>query len=131
MRFDDALPIIEGKLYAWAEWRQQPDRPLAAISSAYRGEEGHADTPDTTSPQERWVVRQALVYESGVIEDAIRRCNEEQRELVFMRYVQRETWPEICDALHVSERTVFRIRDQALATIAFALGMWEAELQVD
>jgi DNA-directed RNA polymerase specialized sigma24 family protein len=124
MRFDDALPIIEGKLYAWAEWRQRSNRPAAAISSIYRGDVGRTETPDHTSQQERWVMQQAQVYEAGVIERALRHCSQEQRELVFRRYVQRESWGEIADGLHVGERTAYRIRDQALAVVASALGIW-------
>ena len=125
MRFEDALPILEGKLYAWAEWRQRDDRPTAAISSVYEGQIGRAETTDTTSPQERYVIRQAMVYEAGIIEDALRRCSQEQKQLVFRRYVQRETWGEIAEGLHLGERTVYRVRDQALAIVACALGVWE------
>lgn len=122
MRFEDALPILEGKLYAWAEWRQRDDRPSAAISSVYEGQIGRTET---TSPQERYVIRQAMVYEAGIIEDALRRCSQEQKQLVFRRYVKRETWEEITEALHMSRRTAYRVRDQALAVVASALGIWE------
>ena len=32
MRFDDVKPIVEGKLYAWAEYKRSKESPLAAIS---------------------------------------------------------------------------------------------------
>jgi DNA-directed RNA polymerase specialized sigma subunit len=125
MRFEEALPILEGKLYTWAEWRQKAERPTAAISRVYEGQIGRAETTDTTSPQERYVIRQAMVYEAGIIEDALRRCSQEQKQLVFRRYVKRETWEEIIEALHMSRRTAYRVRDQALAVVASALGIWE------
>lgn len=126
MRFEDALPILEGKLYAWAEWRQRSNRPTAAISSVYEDQIGREETPDHTSPQESWAVRHAAqVYEAGIIEDALRRCSQEQKQLVFRRYMQRQTWGEIAEGLHLGERTVYRVRDQALAIVACALGVWE------
>lgn len=125
MHWEAALPILEGKLYAWAEWRQRAERPVAAISTVYQDTVGRRESPDLTSPQERWVIQQAQVYEAGIIEQAIRRCSQEQKELVFRRYIQRASWGEVADALYVSERSVYRIRDQALAVVASALGIWD------
>lgn len=123
MTFDEAIPIIEGKLYAWAEWRRDPDRPTASISSVYSGE---IPTPGHTSPQEAWAVRrQAQIAESGLIESAVRQCSPEQRQLIFHRYAERLTWVEVSERLCVGERTAYRIRDQALASVAFALGFWD------
>lgn len=127
LTFEQAVPIIEGKLYGWAEFRQRPDYPGAAISRAYEERIGKNETRNVSSPQETWVVRyQAEVYEAGIIEAALKRMSEEQRKLIYLRYVERNQWIYIADQIHVEVRGVYRIRDQALAILGADLGLYHA-----
>jgi DNA-directed RNA polymerase specialized sigma24 family protein len=126
MRFDDVKPIVEGKLYAWAEHKRSKDFPAASISSIYRGKVGHTESPDRTSPQEAWAVRkQAQVYEAGIIDAALKRMSREQQQMVYLRYVERNKWEYVAECLNVELRTVYRIRDQVIAALAVALEVYE------
>lgn len=126
MTFDQVVPIIEGKLYAWAEFRRSPDYPGATISRAYEEKIGKAESKDPTSPQEAWAIRrQAELYEAGIIEASLRRMSEEQRKLIYLRYVERNQWSYIADQLFTEVRNVYRIRDQALAILGADLGLYE------
>lgn len=122
MKFEDAVPIVEGKLYAWAVWRREyPDAP---ISSVYEAHEGRNETRNTTSPQERWVLRHALeLRDASIIERTIQRMSEDQRQLIWMRYVERMHLRVIAEKLHVSVPQVYRIKDQALSLLAYEFGL--------
>ena len=127
MTFEDAVPIIEGKLYAWAVWRRE--YPDASISSVYDAEEGRSETRNTTSPQERWVLRHALeLRDASVIERTIQRMSEDQRRLIWMRYVERRHLRVIAHMLHVSLPQVYRIRDQALSLLAYEFGLLSGDV---
>jgi DNA-directed RNA polymerase specialized sigma24 family protein len=126
MRFDDVKPIVEGKLYAWAEYKRSKEYPSAVISSVYQGKVGRTETPDHTSPQEAWAVRkQAQVYEAGIIDAALKRMSREQQQLVYLRYAERNKWEYVAECLSVELRTAYRIRDQAIAALAVALEVYE------
>ena len=122
MKFEDAVPIIEGKLYAWALWRRE--YPDATISSIYEAREGRSQTPNTSSPQERWAVRHALeLRDASIIERTIQRMSEDQRRLVWMRYVEKQRLKAIADELHVSLPQVYRIKDQVIGLLAYEFGL--------
>lgn len=120
----DQRRVVEGKLYAWAQWRAAA-RPAATVSAIYADQVGRTETPDRTSAQERWAVSHAVaIAEAGVIEATLQRCSKDQRELVVRRYGEGRTWQDVAAMLYVGERTAFRIRDEVLAILAVALGLW-------
>lgn len=64
----------------------------------------------------------AQVHEAAVIERTLERCSQEQRELVYWRYAEGRTWDDVAARLQVGDAR--RIRDQVLAILAMALGVW-------
>lgn len=52
------------------------------------------------------------------IEKAITQMdNHDEANLLYMRYIQFKYWEDIANELHVSEKTVYRIKDSALQNI--------------
>lgn len=129
MTFDQAVPIVEGKLYAYGVLRLE--YPEASISGAYRKviqkhEVGIAPrgTEDHTSPQERWAVQnQGDIVDAMRVERVLLRLSDEQCRLVQLRYVDRWPWSKVAQKLCVSRRTIFRIRDGVLTVFAYEFGM--------
>lgn len=129
MTFDQAVPIVEGKLYAYGVLRL--DYPEASISGAYRKviqkhEVGivPSGTPDHMSPQERWHIRnQAELIEASKINEVLKQLDNDQRRLVELRYVERWPWTKVAEKLNVGRRTIYRIRDSVLVVIAYEFGM--------
>lgn len=123
MKFDDVAPIIEGRLYNWGLMRRNyPDVQIASYSERI----GRSETPDLTSPQEAWAIRNARdLQDALVIEETLSKMSDGQKKLVWMRYVEREQWRQIAKAIHVSEQQIYRERDQVLAIFAYAFEMLE------
>lgn len=117
MDFKAAIPIIEGKLYAWG--LRQKEVPGPVISRPF-------DEPVTDikgkrdSQQEVWVLRnQYEIWESKTINEAISKMSREQKALIKMRYIERLRWDEIATELDCEHRTCFRIRDGILMILAY------------
>lgn len=124
MTFQEAIPIIEGRLYAWSMRKLEP--PEAAISGVYDPEllPPQKKAQRSTSQPESWVIRhQYEMWEGTVIEKVLEGMNTELQNLVKMRYLNRWTWQRIADALKVGERTVFRLRDHVLLVMAYEFGL--------
>lgn len=117
MDFKAAIPIIEGKLYAWG--LRQQDMPDPVMSRPL-----DEPVPDSKSKkdsiQETWVLKhQYEIWEAKIIDGAISRMNMEQRELIRLRYVERKQWHEIAEKLNCDYRACFRIRDGILMIFAY------------
>lgn len=121
MRFEQAIPIVEGKLYSYAVLVLQ--YPGARISNAYR-EVVATDGGEQTSEQERWVMQhQYELMDAAAIDRVLRRLPSAERDLVRLRYLDRERWRSVAESLHVCEREVYRIRDRVLMVLAYELGL--------
>lgn len=125
MTFEQARPIVEARLYAYAVLRQEyPDVPLGQQMSQLGTS---IQDSDRTSVQERWVVRHASeIRDAVVIERVLRALPEEERRLTEMRYFEFARWAYICRELSVSRATAYRIRDRALMSFALAWGLLPA-----
>src|SRR5690606_3675994 len=121
--FEQARPIVEARLYAYAALRQEyPDLPLVWQQMSQLGTS--IQDSDRTSVQERWVVRHASeIRDAVVIEKVLRALPEEERRLTEMRYFEFARWDYICRKLSVSRATAYRIRDRALMSFALAWGL--------
>lgn len=113
--------IVEGKLYAWGMMRlEYPDAP---ISRVYR-EEIPGGSGFRSNQQEAWALRhQDALRDAAVIEKAMRGMSDEQRRLVELRYVDRWPWRKVAERLHVSERTVYGLRQQVVIILAYEFGL--------
>ena len=123
MTYDEAIRVIEAKLYAYGLSRLE--YPAAAISGAYE-----AWTPPSgqqQSVQERWISRhgQALT-DAMVIGQVLRRMTERDRQLVAMRYVERRRWADIGRRLGLRGSGVYAARDRVLGIFYGAFRLWEA-----
>lgn len=140
------VPIIEGKLYAWATARKS--YPGAAISSVYKKLHEHrvhlkqinktdADPalqaawnrknnhdPESgggpsASPQERWAEKHAdQIRDAEIIEQTLRRCSPLECQLVGEYYVLGKSWVEVGKAMHMSRMTVYRLKMQLMRVLA-------------
>jgi len=121
MTFDKVRPIIEARLYTYASFRlQYPDAPVSTLKLL----ETPVETSDTTSVQERWVIRYASELENAaIIEKVMQSLPDEERRLIEMRYFEYARWGYICRKLSVSRATAYRIRDRALMTFAIEFGL--------
>lgn len=128
--------IVAAKLLAWAEFRRRPEYPTAGVSSWYKrvsrvkatSEEATvlpaAPSANATSPQEQWAIRhQVQLAEAAAIEHTLSRMSEEQRKLVFARFIEGRDWSDVATELHVSEAEVYRMWDRVAAVMAHALGV--------
>ena len=119
-RLKDIKPIIEGRLYEWGNLARAV--PSAPISSAY---EEPPRTTQKTSQQEAWVIR--WEERAQLVERLLKNMSNDQRALVMMRYRERLAWSKIAEALHVSPRKVFYIRDQVLTIFGYEFGLLRSE----
>lgn len=122
MTFEQAIPIVEGKLYAYGVMKLE--YPQAPVSNAYQ--QAAVQGGEAMSQQERWVVEhQHEIRDAGVIETTLARMTVEDQRLVQLRYIDRWPWPKVADKLHVSRRTAYRLRDRILMVLAYEFGMLE------
>lgn len=122
--FDEIRPIVEGRLYEWGRFMNES--PAPAISSAYRkdGAAGRDLPYSGTSVQEAWASRFFdAMRVASVIEEIKDRLSPEQRLLIELRYRHRKSWEEIARKIHTSERSAYRVRDQALLIVAYELDL--------
>lgn len=121
--FEDVRPIVEGRLFEWGRFvSESPDAP---ISSVYRIDEPSGSYQPESSQEEAWVIRHwDVMAVTTVVERALRRLSKEQRLVLELRYKHRHTWEKIAGTLHVSTRTAYRIRDEALLVIAYELDLF-------
>lgn len=140
------VPIIEGKLYAWATARK--NYPGAAISSVYKKLHEHRNhlkeikRPDgdpalqtawnrkhnhepqpgggpSSSPQERWAEKHAdQIRDAEIIEQTLRRCSPLEQRLVGEYYVLGKSWLEVSTAMHLSRTAVYRLKMQLMRVLA-------------
>jgi len=115
--FKAAIPIIEGKLYAWG--LRQQDMPGPVVSKPF--DEPSIDPKNKRdSLQEIWVLKnQYEIWETKTINEAVSRMSREQKELIRMRYIERLRWDEIAENLGCEHRACFRIRDGILMILAY------------
>lgn len=112
-------PILEGLLYAWSQYAAEI--PAAPVTSYERVPDRRSYTP---SQQETWVIRwQHVLHDVKEVERILANLSPQQRQLVRMRYQERCTWDSIAEALNVSQRQAFRIRDEVLSIFAYEFGM--------
>jgi DNA-directed RNA polymerase specialized sigma subunit len=123
--FDEIRPIIEGRLYEWG--RFMSESPSPPISSAYRVDAGagHNDSSYRgSSQQESWAARFFDAMRVATVVERVKdRLSPEQRLLVEARYKHRKSWEEIARLIHTSERSAYRVRDQALLIVAYELDL--------
>lgn len=122
MTFDAVLPVVEGKLYAYAMTvLRYPGTPISSVYDKYKQ---FSASSDTTSPQERWAVSHANeLHDAAVIERVIRTLPKEELNLIRLRYVERHPWHKVAETLHVSRSSVYRIRDRAIMLLAKEFGL--------
>jgi DNA-directed RNA polymerase specialized sigma subunit len=124
MTFEEARPIVEGRLYAWGAVKKADLIPLAGTArySEYVSENG-----DTTSAQERYVVKyEQELCDAELVDKTLNRLSSEQQRLIELRYMERRQWPDVADGIHVGLRTVYNIRDMIIAILAYEFGLLEA-----
>lgn len=115
-------PILEGRLYEWGKYAG--DTPTASISTLSPFDNR---TDYRHSPQEDWVVRWDYIFKKAKdVERILGNLSGTQRKLVTMRYRDRQTWEAIAEAMNVSQRQAFRIRDEVLSIFAYEFGMLRA-----
>lgn len=121
MTFEQARPIVEARLYAYAVLRlKYPDASVASLSGI------GVQLSDPTSRQERWAVQHAReIQDAVVIERVLASLPPEERRLVELRYFEFARWGYVCKQLAVSRATAYRIRDRALMAFAYAFGLVE------
>lgn len=123
MTFEEARPIVEGRLYAWGVMKKADLMPLAGTGHY---SEHISGTRDTTSPQERYVVKyEQELRDAGLVDKTLNRLSSEQQRLIELRYMERRPWPDVADAIHVGLRTIYNIRDMIIAILAYEFGLLE------
>jgi hypothetical protein len=123
MKFQDVAPIVEGKLHAWGLLQLQYPGPAIA---SYKAIEGRQETMNTTSPQERWAVCNALdLKDITIVENTLKKLSPAYQRLIEMRYRDKYKWHQIARSIHVSLRQVHRERDNILAVFAVEFGLLE------
>ena len=122
MTFEQARPIVEARLFAYAMLiREYPDAPPSSLSQRLGTS---VQTSDTTSTQERWAARHASeLANAAIIERVLKVLPGDERRLVEMRYFEYARWDYICKTLAVSRPTAYRIRDRALMVFAHEFGL--------
>lgn len=123
MTYEQAVRVIEGKLYAY--YLTRLDYPDAAVSGAY--EAWIPPSGQRESVQERWVSRhsQALT-DAAIIEQVLRRLTPRDRALVRLRYGERWTWDAIGQRLGLRGSAVYQARDRVLGIFYGAFRLWDA-----
>ena len=123
MTYDEAVRVIEGKLYAY--YLTRLEYPSAAISGAYVSCTPHSRTHE--SPQERWAVRHSrALTDAAIIEQVLRRLTPRDRTLVRLRYGERWPWDAIGKRLGLRGSAVYQARDRVLGIFYGAFRLWDA-----
>lgn len=123
MTYEQARPILEGMLYAWAVYRRE--MPAALPSAVY--DQG-ASPPPRPLPPHSVVENYVLQHESEIrLEGALRRLSMPERTIVWLRYGERARWEQIGRRLHLSRAAVQRRLDRALYALAVLMGMLDAQ----
>lgn len=120
MTLDQAIPIVEGKLYAWGSLVL---RYPAARISAY--DALRVDASPGASEPEQWVLQhdQDLV-DASRIETVLKRLPDRDRALVRLRYVERWSWVMVARKLSTSRAAVYQIRDRVIYALACEFGLF-------
>jgi len=123
MTYDEAVRVIEGKLYAY--YLTRLEYPSAAISGAY--ESWTPPTRTHESPQERWAAKHSRsLTDAAIIEQVLRRLTPRDRTLVRLRYGERWTWDAIGKRLGLRGGAVYQARDRVLGIFYGAFRLWDA-----
>lgn len=78
-----------------------------------------ARDPRNPLPRPPWA--DADEREVAELETALAALSEEDRELVRLRYFERQAWAEVAEALRISPRTVYHRRRRVLERLVQAL----------
>jgi len=127
MTFADAVPIIEGRLYAYGvalkEYPGPPSTLHLALEDLRLGVAVRA-TGRTDSPQERWAIRhQDAIRDAAVIRRVMRHLPELEREYVRLRYWERYKGKQLERKLHMSERGLRYVKERVLMAFAIEWGL--------
>lgn len=77
------------------------------------------------SPTELWVARhEQALQDRPHVESVLRRLPNELRTVLFLRYVEERPWHEVAARLGVHRRQAVNLADQALAVLAWELGLF-------
>jgi len=130
MEFQQLIPIIEGKLYSWAQRDQDTDvYPGPVMSKPIDEPAVDRELYMKQSQQEAFVLRhQYELWEWAVITKTLAKSPKVLQNLVQLRYKECRTWREVAESLHVGERTAFRLRDYVIILIAYEIGMLPNEI---
>lgn len=86
---------------------------------------------DTTSPQERFVCREAeTIRVIAAVNRALRAMQSIERKLVRLKYF--EKWPnyQVAQKLHISESTFYEWRNEIVRRVGLTLGVETIEQQL-
>lgn len=126
-RGNDSFAYVEAILYDYpflkARLKEIPV-PHADILIAGR-------VNDVTSPQERFVCREAeTIRLISAVDRAIRAMQPIERKLVRLKYFER--WPnyEVAKRLHISESTFYDWRHEIIRRVGLTLGVETVEQQL-
>lgn len=121
---------IEHELYNQDEIRQELQRIKADIiegSSAVNHSGGRTGPGDPTGSKVVKLVSSpsilAMERSTRAVDKALQMLNEDHRMLYELKYRQRLSWQEVCDAMPCSERTYFRLRSKLVLTVGANLGV--------
>lgn len=133
----DVIPEIEGKLHAWARWMRENARPDVPTSSTWTilheygitGLPHHPKGKVSPSQQEKWVAaNHEILAIDKVIRQTLRKIAPLERQLFWMRYVEKKTWVEMAPILHHSESQIKRVfRERLLHAFAMEFGLLSAD----
>lgn len=72
-----------------------------------------------------WVARhEQALRDRPHVESVLRRLPNELRTVLFLRYVEERPWDEVAARLGVHRRQAVNLADQALAVVAWELGLF-------
>lgn len=123
MTFEESVPIVEGRLYAYGVALKEYPGPPSTLNQALEDLRLGAvirSSRTGDSPQERWAIRhQDAIRDAAVIRRVMRRLPKLEQEYVLLRYWERYKGKQLERRLHMSERGLRYVKERVL--MAFAL----------